>query len=328
MANVKPLVSIIIPCYNLQGYIETCINSCLVQSYNNIEIVVVNDGSTDATKGIIENYAFIDQRIILIHKNNEGVAQARRYGILAASGDYLLFLDGDDALEINAIDNLLKELLISEADIVKGEYLFETVDGYEVHKYQRYGTYDSKTFLKQILKERLFTICGILFSRHLFAEQLDYQKGIKRGEDATLLALLVCKAFKVVVLEKTVFYYRLRQGSITHSISFSNFGDAILSRFKIEAYALKAGLDKEKDFELAEFVCFSLVLYLQYAHAAPEIGKQLIKNKIAEYLICNYSFKEWYSGQYKKNYLRLKFFYRWELSNSAFEFIYKYKLVS
>ena len=325
--NSNPLVSVVIPCYNLVGYIDTCLNSCMVQTYRNIEIVVVNDGSSDGSKAIIDAYARMDSRIRPVHKSNEGVALARRTGILVATGAYLFFLDGDDSIEIDAIDVLLREAMSSGADMVKGEYSLETVSGYKVQKYERYGACDRLGFLRQMLKDRLFTMWGILYSRHLFSEDMDYQSGIKRGEDAALLALLVSKAQKVVLLEKVVYYYRSRPGSVTREVSLSNFGDAILSRFKIEEYALKAGLDKKMDFELAEFICFSVVLYLRYAQAAPEIDQTLVKEKIAVYLIDNDAFRIWYRQQFRKNYLRLKYFYARSLSHSTFEWAYKLKLV-
>lgn len=326
LLNPNLLVSIIIPCFNLEGYIETCLNGCMVQTYENLEILVVNDGSTDGSKAIIDAYACIDSRIRPIHKSNEGVALARRAGILEAAGDYVFFLDGDDSIEINAIDVLLKEAMDSGADMVKGGYSLETVNGYKVQKYERCGTFDHLGFLRQMLKERLFFLWGILYSRRLFSEDLDYQAGIKRGEDAALLALLVSKAEKVVLLEKVVYYYRSRPGSITQDVSLSHFGDAIRSRFKIEEYALKAGLDKKKDFELADFICFSVVLYLMNAHAAPEIDQKVIKQKIEMYLLENEAFKKEYKKRSGKNYLRLKYYYKHSWSHTTFEWAYKFKL--
>ncbi len=325
--NNNPKVSIIIPCYNLEGYIDTCLNGCMVQTYQNLEILVVNDGSTDGSKAIIDAYTRLDARIRPIHKNNEGVALARRTGILEADGEYIFFLDGDDSIEINAIDVLLKEALDSGADMVKGAYSLETATGYKIQKYEKHGAFDHLGFLRQMLKERLFFLWGILFSRHLFSEGLDYQSGIKRGEDAALLALLVSNAQKVVVLEDVIYYYRSRPGSITRDVSLTNFGDAILSRFKIEEYALKAGLDKKKDFELAEFICFSVVLYLRFAHAAPEIDQALIKIKIETYLMDNEPFEKEYKQQSRKNYLRLKYYYKHSWSDTTFEWAYKLKLV-
>lgn len=321
--NSHPKVSIIIPCYNLEGYIDTCLNSCMVQSYQNIEVLVVNDGSSDGSKAIVDAYARRDGRIRPIHKSNEGVALARRTGILEASGEFLFFLDGDDTIEINAMDALVQEALEKGADMVKGEYSLETAAGYRDQKYGRYGVYDRLDFLRQMLKERLFPLWGILYSRRLFSEDLDYQAGIKRGEDAALLALLVSQAQKVVLIEKVVYYYRSRPGSITRDVSLTNFGDAILSRFKMEEYALKAGLDKKNDFELAEFICFSVVLYLKYAHAAPGIDPTLIKKKIKTYLMDNEAFRRAYKKGSRKNYLRLKYFYTMSLSDRTFGWAYK-----
>src|SRR5690606_6492469 len=107
----------------------------------------------------------------------------------------------------------------------------------------------------------------------------------------------------------------------------TNFGDAILSRFKVEEYALEAGLKREEDNELAEFICFSIVLYLRNAHAAPEIDKKLIKMKIETYLMDNAAFRNWYKHQFRKNYLRLRSFYTRSISHTTFEWAYKLKLV-
>jgi glycosyltransferase involved in cell wall biosynthesis len=325
--KINPKVSVIIPCYNLGGYIDACLDSCMVQTYRNIEIVVVNDGSTDGTAAILDAYAQLDSRIRPIHKINEGVALARRTGIMEASGDFLFFLDGDDTIEIQAIDVLLDEAGNSGADMVLGEFSLEGARGYKLHKYPKYGTYQRVEFLKQMLKERIFSICGILFKRCLFSEDMDYQAGVKRGEDGALLALLAGKIKSVVILERLVYYYRSRPGSITHDVSLTNFGDAIMSRFIIENYVLDAGLDKKRDFELAEFICFSIVLYLQYAHFAREVDPILIKKKIKTYLIDNESFKKEYKMQSRKNYLRLKYFYTLSLAHTTFDRAYKLKII-
>lgn len=325
--NPNPKVSIIIPCYNLEGYINTCLHSCMVQMYQNIEILVVNDGSTDGSSAILDTYSRLDSRIRLVSKANEGVALARRTGILEATGEYFFFLDGDDAIEINAIDVLLKEALISKAEIVMGEYLRETDTGYKVQKFGRYGTCNGLDFLRLMLKHRLFTVWGNLFCRHVFSEDMDYQAGVKRGEDGALFALLMSKVQKVVLIEKVVYFYRSRPGSITNEVSLANFSDAILSRFRIEAYALEAGLDNKDDFELSEFICYSIVLYLINAHAAPEIDQKLIKQKIGIYLLDNAPFRHWYKQQFRKNYLRLKYYYNFSMSNTIFEKAYKIKLL-
>ena len=101
------VVSIVIPSYNVEKYIERGILSCLQQTYQNIEVIIVDDGSTDQTTDIIEKYAILDRRIKLIRKRNGGVSSARNVGLKNISGDYVIFLDSDDWLEINAIEKLL-----------------------------------------------------------------------------------------------------------------------------------------------------------------------------------------------------------------------------
>ena len=100
---MNDLVTIIIPAYNVEQYIQRCIQSCCEQTYKRIEIIVVNDGSQDNTWPIIQMLANNDQRVICINKNNEGVSVARNVALDASSGDWVLFLDSDDWVEKNAV---------------------------------------------------------------------------------------------------------------------------------------------------------------------------------------------------------------------------------
>ncbi|MFV0342988.1 MAG: glycosyltransferase family 2 protein [Anaerocolumna sp.] len=104
---IKPLISVIVPIFNTQDYLARCIDSILEQSYTNIEILLVNDGSTDKSPDICDNYAVIDKRISVIHKVNGGISDARNQGLDRASGDYVTFLDSDDFLHPNFLKYLL-----------------------------------------------------------------------------------------------------------------------------------------------------------------------------------------------------------------------------
>ena len=114
--NIK--ISIIIPVYNIERYIGKCLESLIKQTYNNIEIIVINDGSTDQSLNVIEKYCENDLRIELINQENQGVNEARKNGYLHSSGDYLLFVDGDDWLEIDAIDKLVDIAIKHNPDII------------------------------------------------------------------------------------------------------------------------------------------------------------------------------------------------------------------
>ena len=110
-------ISIIVPAYNIEAYLGRCLDSLLVQTHENIEIVVVDDGSKDATRTIMDDYASRDNRIKVLHKENGGVTSARLCGVAEASGDWIGFVDGDDYVEPEMFARLLKNALDYHADI-------------------------------------------------------------------------------------------------------------------------------------------------------------------------------------------------------------------
>ena len=113
----EKLVSVIIPAYNIEDYIGRCLDSVLSQTYKNLEILVVDDGSSDCTGEILDDYEKKDQRIRVIHKENGGVSSARNIGIEAATGDYIGFVDGDDLMEPEMYKTLVNLLKEENADI-------------------------------------------------------------------------------------------------------------------------------------------------------------------------------------------------------------------
>ena len=98
---MEKLVSVIIPAYNIERYISRCLDSIMAQTYNNLEIIVIDDGSKDQTAEILDDYQKRDSRIIVVHKENGGVSSARNNGLDIATGDYISFVDGDDLIESN-----------------------------------------------------------------------------------------------------------------------------------------------------------------------------------------------------------------------------------
>ena len=118
----QPLVSILVPLYNQERYLKACIRSMCRQTYKNLEIIIVNDGSTDSSPQMAKEWAAHDHRVKVIDKENEGPAFARRDGCLAASGEYIVFLDSDDMLTPKAIDVMLACALKEDVDLVVGAY--------------------------------------------------------------------------------------------------------------------------------------------------------------------------------------------------------------
>ncbi|MCL2074764.1 MAG: glycosyltransferase [Marinilabiliaceae bacterium] len=320
------MISIIIPCHNIVGYLEACLNSCLLQTHKNIEIIVLNDGSEDETEEIINHYALLDKRIVPIHKHNEGVAKTRQIGVEKASGEYIFFLDGDDYLPLNAIEILANEMSNSNADMVIGQGLEEIKIGYDIVKTVNNEQLTGRQLINKILTDRFFGIWGILYKRSLFDEQINFHCDLKNGEDAVLLMQLANKSKLVQCTNKIIYFYRNRKTSVTKEPTDQNFLDSIKCRFMVENYAIDYGFNKDKDFELGSFVCASLTFMIlnKNFNKIDESTKILIKEKIRNYLLSNPDFRSFYSKNFHKNYSRLFFFYHFPFINeSMFQKIYK-----
>ena len=119
-------LSVIIPAYNIDEYIGKCLDSILRQTYSNLEIIVIDDGSTDKTAEIIDQFALQDSRLTIIHKKNEGVSVARNTGIQIATGEYFFFFDGDDFMEPNTVEELYYLAIEKQVDsVIYGYYRYE-----------------------------------------------------------------------------------------------------------------------------------------------------------------------------------------------------------
>ena len=123
-----PKISIVVPIYNSAHYLEKCLNSLINQSYRNIEIICVNDGSTDKSGTIIDQYSTKDKRVIVIHKKNEGVSVARNTGLDRVSGQFFMFVDSDDWLDLDCCKKMLETALKHSADVVMCSYMKEFTD--------------------------------------------------------------------------------------------------------------------------------------------------------------------------------------------------------
>ena len=126
------LISIIVPVYNAEKYLDSCLNSIINQSYNNLEIIMVNDGSKDNSVEIIEKYCVRDERIKLFHQENQGAPAARNKGIIESQGKYLLFFDADDVMIIDAVESLHNS--IAKSDLVIGSFRYMIEEGKDIYR--------------------------------------------------------------------------------------------------------------------------------------------------------------------------------------------------
>ncbi|MFV0584148.1 MAG: glycosyltransferase family 2 protein [Parabacteroides gordonii] len=210
--NIK--VSIIIPVYNVAPFLDACLSSCINQTFHDIEIIVVNDGSTDDSPRIIQEYAEKDDRVKVITKENQGLVYARKSGLEVAHGEYVFHLDGDDYIEINAIELLYSEVLRSGADYVACNF-FSVYEGNKSTSDISNVFYklSGQELLLSILRYKTWNIWGKLMKKSLFDNIIYYPVSI--GEDLFFHMQICLKIKKAVCIENHLHNYVLRSGSMT-----------------------------------------------------------------------------------------------------------------
>ena len=163
------LVTVIIPVYNVEKYINRCLDSVIRQTYKNLEIIIVNDGSTDNSGKMCDEYAKLDNRIIVIHKDNGGLSQARNIGIEKSTGEYICFIDSDDYVELNMIEDLYNACAKNEVKMVWANKFRELENGkiFIDKTHEQECIIDRKQAYNNILLHDT-TVCDKLFKKELF----------------------------------------------------------------------------------------------------------------------------------------------------------------
>lgn len=242
---MEPLLSIIVPAFNIENYISRCLENLINQNYKNIEIIVVDDGSKDKTGEIIDSYVKKDSRIKVIHKKNEGVSIARNIGIDIAKGDYIGFVDGDDIVDKEMFEVLIKNAVKYNADISHCGYKMvfpsRTDYYYNTEDIMIQNNYDG---LKDLLKaDRIEPgLWNKIYKSHLF-DDIRLNPNIKYNEDLLANFYLFRKSTKSVFYDKCMYNYMIRKGSATtKKISKNKILDPILVMEEI-----KNSLEKDSD---------------------------------------------------------------------------------
>ena len=293
----KKLVSVVIAAYNTEHYISDMLTCLENQTYKNIQIIIVDDGSTDKTAQIIKKYAKKDERIEYYYQNNQGVSAARNYGMEKVRGEKLFFLDSDDTFEFDliqecmnyALENNVDSVLYGHADKVNGEITKE-------HKFHIHGNFvGGDTIVKKILphflghsymdiNDWLEGKCGLRDGKEhtaLWRVMLDYSviknanirfdTNLSLGEDTKFINTYFLYANSIGVLEKTLYYLTIRDGSANVS---SNANPILMTRNKlkliearkdIDASAMKKGY-KTEYYWLGTMVLSGVQLALRLSH--------------------------------------------------------------
>lgn len=228
------MISVIIPVYNLENYIERCIKSVLIQTFKNFEVICVDDKSQDRTVEIIEKIAKTDSRVKLLRQpKNSGPAMARSYGCRESKGSYIFFLDGDDTLPSNALELLYTKIKDSKVDIVRGSVVVVDFDGNRnllkcdslPYGSDRYGIY--RALLEGCFRHNL---CFTLFNRSLLTDYTYlFHSNMRNGEDAYLFYQLVENIKNgIEVISEIVYFYQMNPNSSSHIELSDNSLDGLL----------------------------------------------------------------------------------------------------
>lgn len=220
----RPIISIIVPVYNVESYLERCIESILNQSFKEFELILVNDGSTDGCKDICNEYKTKDKRIKVIHKENGGLSSARNAGLDIARGKYIGFVDSDDFINKDMYKTLFNTIQDNNSDMIICDYYKVNED--DINKFRNIKCSCENIEVKNLNKlesidnlfltgEKFIFAWNKLYKRELFND-LRYEKG-RIYEDEYLAHRILYKCNKVSIIEAKIYYYVQRKGSLINS---------------------------------------------------------------------------------------------------------------
>lgn len=233
MITEKILISIIIPIYNVELYLEKCINSVLKQTYKNIEIILVNDGSTDNCRKICEDFLKLDSRVKVFHKENGGLSDARNYGISNATGEYITFIDSDDYVKEDFIEKLYSAITRNKCDIAICGHEDLYPDRIKTYEFSEKNVCEKVMDKEETLKHMLYkdgydvSAWAKLYKKSLF-DKVSFPKG-RLFEDAATTYKLIILSEKIVYINYIGYEYVIRKNSISNENFNERKLDLILS---------------------------------------------------------------------------------------------------
>lgn len=264
------LISVIVPVYNVDKYLKKCINSITEQTYSNLEIIIIDDGSTDNSGIICDDLAKTDSRIIVIHKSNGGLSSARNKGLDVAKGQLVCFIDSDDFIEINMISELKDNMIKYDSDISTCNYYSITVDNNK--KIIRHYNILENVFSD---KEKFNNLENEYDALTVYAWNKLFKKSLFNGirfpenkiyEFTYILCELLDRANKVSYITKPLYNYVYRSDSISNTFTINHFDRIASYNKKIDFLELKGYDDlaliekRKKAITLIKYITISIDL--------------------------------------------------------------------
>lgn len=282
-------ISVIVPAYNVEKYINKCINSILGQTYKNIEVIVVDDGSTDQTSKICDEVAQSDKKVRVIHQKNQGLSQARNNGIKASTGSYISLIDGDDIVEPDFLKNMAS-VMRDDIDIVVSGY--KTINANSnirsINRKDNAVLSGKSATIELLTKQEDFFVIAWnkLYKKDIFIKNNIWYPAGRIHEDNLTTYKLLSKAHKVAIIDAVDYSYVKRAGSITNKSKKD-------LQINEKINAAKEAILFFEDKDLCEAAKYSLFL------------AQIIKLNIAinsrDYELCNKTITEILGEDYTKN---------------------------
>ena len=275
MTDKMPLVSIIVPVYNVDRYIKKCLDSIKSQSYKNIEVIVVDDGSTDMSGNIADEYVKTCSNFCVFHKKNGGLSDARNFGLKKANGEWVAFIDSDDYVEPEFIEKLLHFAIQKDADMSTCSFRPFTDDASVLKKTPVFNKTEMSGIeaINYIMEDKLpIGICFSIFKTDLFKKnKIEFPLG-REHEDLISRFMLLYHSKKVAFLNEKLYNYLSRTESITgKKLSLSRYNDMLFGLQAVKDFL--SGTGKKEYFTYYNyFEMYSLVSMLNY----------IVKNKVID----------------------------------------------
>lgn len=277
------MISVIIPVYNVEKYLDRCINSVLKQSYKNLEIILIDDGSADNSGMMCDECAKSDNRIKVIHKTNAGVSSARNAGLDIAKGNYIGFVDPDDYISENMYEILLDEMKSGDFDIVECNYYRVYEDGAQLKKENKDAVYTGyKDIWYAALTDYLFCgMCNKLIKKSVIGD-LRFNTDYKISEDMLFFFECAKNGKKLKFVNKPLYYYLQRENSAIRKPFYKGAFDTLEVVEKFEADCNNERLMKVwNSYYLPNLISVSqrIIDTGSFTEKAPEIRSKIVKRK-------------------------------------------------
>ena len=308
----KDLITIIVPVHNVLKYVPKCLDSVLRQTYSNIEVIVVDDGSNDGSGLICDNFAAKDSRVKVIHQSNQGLSEARNVGLVKASGEYIGFVDSDDWISPQMYERLYGEIVKNRADMAACRMYTATDKGVYLRK-QGYSDTTKVLTNKEALASMAAAIdistsaCDKLYKKSALLVN-PFPQG-KYYEDLYSMSDIISRCNNIVYIDAPYYYYYLRKNSITHTLSaqhlMNHFEAAIYRNKRIEmSYPELKQLAQKSQIIYNTVLYTSLVFHRKEDHKINHLAHVIIEDMKKH----SYSLLRSVSVRYLPGTLLLKYF--------------------